>query len=180
MVSPEFLREKLKQKIDAFDHGLPELLSLMTPSHKLFDIQHFIGIEWLKVLYDNIANSSTDLMARLGADHIQADFKKYLYEVYLPKRVGRGIRNRVILHRSPDNTYFADPKNVDLTETVFVDQWMFHLDCEMVLFDGDKVSIALMSPNEMAGIQIQSKNLYNSRASIFEMMRQTAKSHESV
>jgi len=175
MVKPTILQEKLKEKVQLFEGILPSLQSMIKQSGWGFQVQSFSWVEWLKTLYDFIPHSKTDLKAFLGADHIESSFRDYLYNVYLPKRLAKWIHSRAIVSKTDHNEYFANQVNVPLTDTVVIPDGAFDLNCEIILFDGDKILIASMSETEMSGILIHSANLFYSLEQIFELLRRIFK-----
>jgi hypothetical protein len=124
----------------------------------------------MKSLYDFLPQSKTDLKAFLGADHIEPAFREYLYNVYLPKRLAKGIWSRAIVSQTDHNQYFANPEHVPQTETIIVPDKLFDLSSELILFDNNKIIIACMSSEEMSGLLIESRNFYVTLEQIFELV----------
>lgn len=170
MQNPSALKEKLQEKLSLFDAILPSLQGMIKQSSGGFQVQSFAWIEWLKTLYDFLPHSKTDLKSFLWADHIQTEFRDYLYNIYLPKRLSRGIHLRAIVSLTEHNKHFADAEVVPQTETLIIPDNLFDLNSEIILFDEDKILIASMSETEMSGLLIQSKNLFFSLEQIFELL----------
>lgn len=170
MVDPQFIKEKIEQKLASFDSILPQLQALHAESQGAFTIKLFQGREWIKALYDEVTHSHTNLKAFLGADHIDPEVEKYLYDVYLPKRLSAGIHSQAIVSDTDANRYFADSNNVPQTETLIIPVTTFDLDCEIILFDKKKILVATLSTDEMSWLLIESKNLYKSLENIFDLL----------
>jgi hypothetical protein len=135
-----------------------------------FKVQSYQGVEAMKSLYDLVPQSKTNLKAFLGADHIDPAFRTYLYEVYLPKRLAKGLWSRAIVSKTDHNEYFANSEKVPQTEVLIIPDPLFDLSSEIILFDETKILIACMSPTEMSGLLIESGNLYSTLEQIFELL----------
>lgn len=170
MVDPMALQEKLQDKVKNFTSILPSLQQIIKQWWWSFHVQFFMWIEWLKTLYDLVPNSKTNLKAFLGADHIEPEFRDYLYKVYLPKRLSRGLRSKAIVSQTDYNQEFADNEVVPQTEVLIVPDALFDMSSEIILFDDDKILIASMSETEMSWIMIHSKNLYTTLENIFDLI----------
>lgn len=171
MVPPAVLHHRLLEKAEAFHSLLPHLNNLIKNSSQEFKIQAYKWTEWLKTLYTILLSSSTDFKAFLGIDHIEPEFRSYLVDVYLPKRIAKWIKSRTIVSDTVRNKTFADKKKVPLTEVLIIPDTSFNLANEIVLFDWDKILIASMSDTEMSGILIQSPKLHFTMEHIFELIR---------
>ncbi|USN54600.1 MAG: hypothetical protein H6765_08910 [Candidatus Peribacteria bacterium] len=106
---------------------------------------------------------------------MNTEIKQRLYDVYLPQRIAKSITSQAILPNSLEDHFFADPHNVALTETVIIPDSFFSLNCEMVLFDENKMLIASLGGKEISGILIESLPLYQSFESMFLVMRHYGK-----
>lgn len=170
MMEPRILGEKLQEKVSLFGSLLPSLESLVKQGGKEFKVQTYQGIEAMKSLYDLVPQSKTNLKAFLGADHIDPTFRTYLYDVYLPKRLAKGLSSRGIVSQTDHNQYFANTVPDPQYEVVIIPDPLFDLSSEIILFDETKILIACMSPSEMSGLLIQSKDLYITLEQIFELL----------
>lgn len=171
MADPNFIKEKIQQKLRSFDTILPQLQALHSTTQGIFKVKLYQGREWIKSLYDEVTYSKTSLKAFLWADHIDPEIEKYLYTVYLPKRIHAWIFCQAIVSDTDANRYFADSNNVPNTKTRIIPNKTFDLDCEMILFDNTKLLVATLSPDEMSGLLIESKNLHKSLENIFDLLR---------
>lgn len=170
MVDPTAMQEKLQDKLKNFTFILPSLQQIVKQWWWSFHTQLFIWIEWLKTLYDLVPASKTNLKAFLGADHIEPELRDYLYKVYLPKRLSRGLWSRSIVSQTDHNKEFADAEAVPQTDVLIIPDPLFDMSSEIILFDEDKILIASMSETEMSGILIQSKNLYSTLENVFDLI----------
>jgi hypothetical protein len=168
MNPPSSLLHKLLDKAKAFEVIMPHLESQINLNNTSFKVQHFSWFEWIKTLYNTIANSTTDLRAFLGVDHIDPEIKEYLYDTYLPKRLANWIHSRWFVTASEDDRYFANKKNVPQSQTRIVHHHLFKPECEIIIFWEQYVSLASLSSHEKAAILVTSKKIHDSLSSIFD------------
>lgn len=180
MVAPRILGEKLKEKVTLFSNILPSLELLVQQHGEWFKVQTYQWVEWMKTLYDYLLLSKTNFKAFLWADHIDEEFRRYLYDVFLPKRLEKWLSSRTIVSKTDHNEYFADKKNVPLTEVVIIPDSTFDLNSEIVLFDDSKILVACVSSTEMSGLLIQSKNFHDTLDHLFELLRRMFSSTQSL
>lgn len=172
MMHPSMILQSLHDKTSQFEKIVPLLSSLIHQQSSGFSVQVYEGFEAVSRLYLQIPMTSEPIRDFLGADHIDEEFRSWLYKVYLPQRVGKGITNRAIVSATAENQIFADTEIVPLTDVMVVDLPDFVLNCEIILFGTDKILIATMETGNIAGMLIESKFLYDSLGSIFEAIWQ--------
>lgn len=168
MVSPDFLKEKLLQKVNSFEALIPQLKSTINTQWGGMSVQFFQWREWIKALYNEISESTTDLKAFLWIDHMDDELREHLYTVYLPKRLGNGITSHTIVSKTDMNEYFSNPENVPNTEVRLIDDVWFDLDCEIILFNENKISLATLWSDEIGWLLITSSKLYDSLENLFD------------
>jgi sugar-specific transcriptional regulator TrmB len=168
MARPEVISQSLHHDAGEFDMLLPEFNALINKVEWGFNVLHFQWANGIKSLYYEISQSETDLMAYVGVEHIEENIKKFLYNEYLPVRLARWIHSRSICAASERNQVFGDTEVVPQTEIRYITDPGYHMDCEIVLFDHNKIAIASMAPEEMSWILITSKRLHDSFAKLFE------------
>ena len=170
MVHPSAIYQKLEQTRDEFGVLQPFLESLISENNKNFNVQTFQWFEWICTLYMQLISSTTPLKAFLWVDHMDEEIKQWLYDIYLPKRLAQKNTNQVIVSKTDENLYFADSNNVPLTEVCVIQDKLFDLDCEIVLFDEDKILIATLETNNLSGILIESTALHSSLNNIHSLL----------
>jgi sugar-specific transcriptional regulator TrmB len=171
MATPQILSQTLHQNALQFDAILPHLETITNKLSEEFNIQHFQWREGIKKLYLQIAQSKTDLKAYLGIDHIDEAVKDFLYNHYLPIRVKNGINSRSICSLTDLNEYFGDKEKVVQTDVRYIKDPAYDMDCEIILYDNNKISIASLATEELSGVLITSKRLYKSFSNLFDWIR---------
>jgi hypothetical protein len=101
---------------------------------------------------------------------MDSKLKNYLDNEYIPKRVKAKVFAKVIVPYSKDNEEYAKKDKNSLRKTLLVKDKMFNMESEINLYDSGKVFIAMFSKNEMSGLVIESKNLYSSLKTIFDLL----------
>ncbi len=170
MMHPSMIFKSLQEKATQFEKIVPLLSSLIHQQNSGFSVQVYEGFESVSRLYLQIPMTSEPIRDLLWADHIDEEFKHRLYTVYLPQRVGKWITNRAIVSATAENAVFANTEIVPLTEVMMIDLPEFVLNCEIILFDTNKILIATMETGNIAGMLIESQFLYDSLGSIFEVL----------
>jgi hypothetical protein len=97
--------------------------------------------------------------------------KDFLYDHYLPLRVGNGIKSRSICSVTDLNEYFGNKEKVVQTDVRYIKDPAYDMDCEIILYENNKISIASLATEELSGVLITSKRLYKSFSSLFERIR---------
>lgn len=170
MNPPSFIHETLLQKAKWFEYILPALENSRNTSWSWFDVQLFQWFDGLKALYDIIASSNTDLKIFLGAAHIDTAFREYLYNTYLPKRVRNWIHWYGICSHTSEDLKFANKQIVQQTDVITIDADIFELSCEIILFNGNMISLWSLWTWEMSWVLITSAWLHKSLTSIHDLI----------
>ncbi|MEI8091825.1 MAG: hypothetical protein WCG98_06510 [bacterium] len=74
---------------------------------------------------------------------------------------------------SKANVLYAQQDKVAHRKTLLVKDAIFNMESEINLYGKDKIFIAMFTKKEMSGIIIESKNLYTSLKTIFQLLRST-------
>lgn len=165
---PRELEEKLDEKKTVLKKMLPELLSIANLIDKKPKIQFFEGIEGIKEVYrDGLKYPDQEMLAWVSEEAIYAFDEKFLNEYYLPKRLEKKIWVRAIAPQHPDMEKYKGLDQKSLRQTKLVSPEQFPLTVEIDLYSNNK--IAIMSFGEKFGLIIESKKIYTTLKSIFEM-----------
>lgn len=60
-------------------------------------VQFFEGVEWLKMIYEELLTSEVDILSFLGLEFTNKALLEYLYNDFLPRRLAAKIYAKVIL-----------------------------------------------------------------------------------
>jgi len=174
VISPKILLEKYKleeeRKINKFEDILSELESLqflsssVKPVVKIYD-----GFDWIKSLYeDSIDSPYQDVI--IGKQDMDKEFEKYLYDYFVPKRIKKWMKVRVIHGKPFEKSVINNIGEIYLREVVEIDDDLFKIWNVIFLHSENKVSIVMFASHEMSWLTIQSKILHDTFKSIFELI----------
>ena len=165
---PRILEEHLEEKRHKLKRLLPELLSIANFLESKPKIRYFEGDEGIKEVYKDTLNfPNIEMLAWVAEEAWDFYDQEFLFEYYVPKRVAKKIWVRVI---APDLPRMREYKNNDqksLRQTRLVSAREFPLPVEIDLYGHDR--IAIMSFAEKLGLIIESKKIYTTLRSVFEM-----------
>jgi len=97
VVDPNTLLKKIEDKYALLKEQLPALVALTDQYSNKPRIQYFEGVVGLKELYEDLLTSSEPICAFLGMHVIAPELATYLYDEFLPRRVAKKIKAKVIL-----------------------------------------------------------------------------------
>lgn len=178
---PENIQKKEEIKLAQLKESVPELVALMGNFYNKPKLSYFEGFEWLKNLYRQLLTSKVTMKSFLWSTTIDNELKTYLNKKFLPERIKRWIRAKVLLPEADDiaKNYAAHPEQTAnqealLTEIKMLKKKTFMLSNEIDLFDEDKVSVVLFNQGELSWFIIQNKSFHDSLESIFDLLWETA------
>lgn len=165
---PRVLEEHLEEKRHKLKKLLPELLSIANFLESKPKIRYFEGDEGIKEVYKDTLNfPHQEMLAWVSEEAWDFDDQEFLFGYYVPKRVDKKIWVRVI---APDLPRMYDYQKDDqkyLRQTRLVPAHEFPLLVEIDLYGHNR--IAIMAFAEKLGLIIESKKIYTTLKSIFEM-----------
>jgi hypothetical protein len=147
---------------------LPGLNAMVQYSSHDFRVEVFEWIEWVKRLYLKVLDSSTDLRSWTGTDHMDPELREWLYDVYVPQRVEKWLRSSIISTDTQLNKKLSDTDKLPSTRVRVLDDPLFSLHCEQILFDENKILIAATPVGSISWMLIESKLLYDTYSSMFD------------
>lgn len=89
---------------------------------------------------------------------------------FIPQRIAKGIPIKVISSNSEADIYYKKTEKESLREVRVIDEKIFDLAGEILLFGEDKVAIGMFGQHEMMGVIIESKHFFNSQMSLFTII----------
>lgn len=155
------------RKKNTFNEILPELLSITNLLEKKPSIQYFEGDEGIKRVYeDTLSYPNQEILVWISSEAVDCFNEDYLWK-YAEKRKRNKIWQRSI---GPDNKItrhlkITDEKYLRQSRLVSKDEMPFEV--EINIYGGRFIGI--MSFKEEIGLIIESKKIYNTLKSIFEM-----------
>lgn len=179
MVDAENLLQKFSQRLDRFQQVIPELMAITSKVDSKVKTQFYEWLEWLKSVYEQALSESDKYMQPdepflvfLGTWEIDPAFANYIEKEFLPRRKTFPRKAKAILsgHKSNYEDYMYSTH-----DCIVIDDPLFALANEIVVYWEDRVLILMYAPSEMAALVIQSKTLSDALKSLFHLVRKMHK-----
>lgn len=171
--NPQKLQQQIEEKRETIQKILPELLAITNKLENKPKIRFFEGIEGIKEVYkDTLKYPRAEILAWATHEAISHFDIDYLWQSYVPARLENKIWTRVI---APDNAEMRNLKSYDekhLRQIRLVSNENLLFEVEINLYGGKNIGV--MSFQEQIGLIIESKKMYNTLKSIFEINWQSA------
>ncbi len=178
VIAPQELCKKQQKKVDKLHEAVPLLVQMMGNFSNKPLLQYYEWIDGIKKIYEDMLTSQEDIRAFLGIKDMNQELNEYLNEVHIPARIKNKVRARVLLANTPSHKqlYGAHhdwPNNQKelYTESKSIAHDSFVLWNEIDLYGPDKVAVVLYNQGELSGFIIESKTLYESLRSLFDLAR---------
>jgi len=165
--------EKQEDKMQKAERNLSANMSKIVSDFNLISnkpgVRYFEGLEGVKkVLYDTLKTKS-EIYTISDSKSIQ-EHAKSLNKDYVQKRKKLGIKKKLIVPISARGNY-KETKN-EFTEIRFLPGEYFNFDTGIQIYDG-KISYQTIELNNMMGVLIEDRNIYNMHKMLFEYMWNT-------
>lgn len=165
----EIRENKLKKDKELLNNYLPDIISSFNLINNKPGIKFYEGIQGVKkVLYDTL--KAKDIIYTISDSNSIREHAKNLNEEYIKKRKKLGIKKKLIVPLSARDNY-KETKN-EFTEIRFLPGEYFNFDTGIQIYDG-KISYQTIEPDNMMGVLIEDKNIYNMHKMLFEYIWDT-------
>lgn len=170
-IHPEELLHSSEQKTEHLKRHLPELLAMANTIDSKVQTQLYEGLEWLKVVYQNIINGSKDMQKNepfltfVGTSTMDPALHSYLMNEFVPRRLQCPTKTKAII-ANINSDYAA--YNHDHHESIIIHDPLFEFANEIVLFGKAKVAILMYETKELSWLIITSPTLHGCLKSMFE------------
>lgn len=161
--------EDSKKELDLF---LPEIIDKFSFISNKPGIRYFEGIVGIKQAYlDTLdeATKKTGIKAIISPADPHPDLYKWLNRIYVQKRIKAGINAQVIACQSKDAVTFQKLDKKQLRQTVLVSREKYPFKMEIDIYGGNKVSFISFAREELVAFIIQSKAVYQTMSSFFDL-----------
>lgn len=172
VISPEKLLQREKQRYEALNNLVPELMALSENLDNKPKVYYYEGFERLKELFIEIINEwknigNTPFYTFIWTTKIDPKFETWLEEEFVPFRLKCPTKTKAIVSKSI--SYYAN-YNKDVHDSVIVEDPLFEMGNEIVLYGKNKIAILNFSEGELYGIVIRSDTLFTSLKNIFDLL----------
>ena len=163
------IEEILEERKSILKKILPQLLSITKLIDKKPKIRYFEGDEGIKEVYKDTLNyPDQELLAWVSPEAITKFDIVFLNDYYLPQRIKKKIWVRAIAPQTKEMEEYKGLDEKSLRKTKLVSEKRFPIEVEINLYGKDK--IAIMSFDDKIGLIVESRKIYNTLKSIFEML----------
>ena len=167
--NPLRIEEHLREKTENISKLMPELLSIANAMDHKPKVRYFEGVEGIKDVYkDTLQYKGTEILGWYSDDRIDHFDKSFILDYYMQKRIANKIPLRMFAVQSTfmNSMNEKDPKHLRQMKIIKSDQFFFS--AEINLYSKDK--IAIIAHRENIALIIESKKIYDTLKSIFEIM----------
>lgn len=176
VISPKELVASEKKKYDKINGVLPDLMSLaLTWQANKSKTYYYEWIDWIKELYEDQLSCHIKYWF-FWWNKAPKILKEYRNNYLIPKRIDKKIFSKVVLSWWIYNkSRLSKEAN---REVVIINDDLFTLDCDISLYNGNKVSICIYpSENDISWVIIESEQMYNSLFCIFNLIWRSNKNN---
>lgn len=169
---PRIIGEKLDEQQIIFKKTLPELLSIANTFQKKPKIRHYEGQDGLKEIYKDCLEHENQEVLAWTPEELELFDQSFLQNIFTPKRIKNRMWMRVI---APDHPYMREYQmrdTAELRKTLIEEGKKFDLDVEIMLYGNS--SVGIVSFTDQMGMVIESKAIFQTLKSIFELQWNSA------
>ncbi|MEI7621377.1 MAG: helix-turn-helix domain-containing protein [Candidatus Moraniibacteriota bacterium] len=167
--NPKRIEDRLKEKTETINKLMPQLLSIANAMDHKPKVRYFEGVEGVKEAYkDTLQYKGTEILGWYSNDRIDYFDKSFILDYYMQKRIAQKIPMRMFAVQSTfmNSMNAKDPLHLRQMKIIKSDQFFFS--AEINLYSKDK--IAIIAHRENIALIIESKKIYDTLKSIFELM----------
>ncbi len=170
VVNPEQLLHEIKDKYDVFKKYIPEFLAIQSTYDSKMHVEFHEWIEWLKYVYHDMAISWWDILAILSADEVHPKMIEYFLDIHIPERIQHESFAKVLVHDDKVNKHYQKNDKERFRESRVIDGSILNFANEIDLYWWNKVAFCMRWNEEVYGVIVNSKKLYETLESIFNFM----------
>lgn len=179
VIDADQLAQKISEKVQRLHDVVPQLMAMTTKINTPVKTQFFEWLEWMKTIYEQIIREGDSTMepdepflSFTGSWDMDPHLLTYLEKDFIPRRLTYPRKTQAILSwRGSSYEHYTHQKH----ESITIDDPLFELANEIVVYGKDQVAILMYSPSEMAALVIQSQTLHNALKSFFRIIRKLYK-----
>lgn len=174
-LAPQKLLTLAKERVVNLEDAMGSLLAMTTKADQKPSVQMYEGIEGIKMCYEDTLNYPKSTMRGfLGYAEIQPQLKRRIYNRYLPKRIKNQIMAKILTSKKLSSEPYC-PLSLNFkdyyryTKFCFIQDPVFELYNEICLYAEDKIYMVMFRQEEMIGMIIKSRLLYNTLSALFDL-----------
>lgn len=149
---------------------LPELKAIFNFSKDKPRIKFFEGLDGLKELYQDTLYNNQEVLAFISVSSPDKNLRNWLEKEYVKNRIRKNIFAKVVAPADREVLNYKNKDSQELRETKLVDVNKYHFSIEIDIYGGNKVAFISYSKEEMFGVIIESREVYNTMKFIFQLV----------
>ncbi len=166
---PRKMIDKLEEKKALLNKAMPRFLAAFALLDKKPDIRYFEGEEGIKEIYKDILRTPNQEMLSWYSNEYKEFFdESFFFDYFIPERKKNKIWLRTIYPEDESMRKLASDNASQLRQTRFIANEKFKIECELCLYENNKIGI--ISYKDRLGVIIASQSIFNTLKSIFEVM----------
>jgi len=141
-------------------------------------VEFYEGLEGIKAVYKQIILSMEStgkyFYAFLGTTDIDQKFQDYMTNEFVPRMSQYPTKVKAIIPKQSLVHAYAR-SNQERHDAIVIDDTIFDISGEIVIFGQDKVAIVMYNSEELSAVIITSKMLHNGFKNMFNLIRKLRK-----
>jgi sugar-specific transcriptional regulator TrmB len=152
-------------------NDVSELLSNYSKSQSITsDVEFYDGLEGLARLLDECSKTDQTVLYMSGHNCMDLEFRKYLFESYLPLSSKHNNKNKIILNEGRLARDYQRAASKVYDEFIFVDPDTFEFETTIAVY-GNKVAFCSYDPNDLSGVVITNERISNDMRKHFYILK---------
>ncbi|USN58875.1 MAG: hypothetical protein H6767_02015 [Candidatus Peribacteria bacterium] len=150
---------------------LPELLAISNKYNSKTKVYFYEGFERLKELFKEIvdagANMTEPYLTFVGTLEMEPHMKEFLETEFIEYRMKQNTPTKAII--ADNNSNYAK-YHVDKHDTLIINDPIFTMGNEIVLYEGNKIGVLSYFSKEVYGLVIESEVLHTALKGMFHLI----------
>jgi sugar-specific transcriptional regulator TrmB len=170
VIDPKQFLHKIERQAELAREAIPQLLLLKNTSNKQPRVEYFVGVEGLKVLYEDSLNCKNKIIYNMAnIKNLINFFGKDFLNTYIKKRIRKEIQIKVLIPNDEIAKKYIEneKKRNSLREYKFFNNKKFPMPNEIMIYDN---KIVLLSFSSQIGVIIEDNNIAKSLKSICRLL----------
>ena len=173
-LAPQILIERFKRAATLAEQTLPELMEMAYSSPLKPRLRFFEGLNGIKEILREFSYSKIPSMGFTDYERMPKEMHQFIRKVVIPQRQKLNIRTRLLIPNTGKNHEVQKVDHKYFTEHRLVDFPLQENPIEILLFENSKIAFLSFTKNELFGIILDSKAIYQTLRNIFFLVWETS------
>jgi sugar-specific transcriptional regulator TrmB len=167
--------QKIISKKRKLNQNLNKLNDLKPTNTVIPKIQFFTGFEGLKTAYQDTLTAETEILSFGGVEQMPPEVSQYIFKHYVPERIKRGIKIKIITPDEPKIYEFRNKNHAHLRE-LKVSPMNLDLKIEINIYN-QKVAFMSYGDGDYSGVIIENNKISDALRKIHLLLWQLCKKY---